>query len=186
MWEPGLLRPIPAMKQLVFLRRASTSSPNGGSPHVGVTGGLQGRYNYQIGSFVPGLETDFNYLSNCRSATFAAPPAYAAFFRAVARLTTVRCARALGCIYDRFGELPGEICLFLRPRPERGPASVRRHFALAAHAIQDSEHGIFAQPRAGNIVRKGEFALPTLPPISFATARALSKAASAALDNGTM
>jgi high affinity Mn2+ porin len=50
--------------------------PNGGGQNAGVTSGLQGGYNYQIGSFVPGLETDINYLENCRSGTFAAPPAY--------------------------------------------------------------------------------------------------------------
>ena len=53
--------------------------PNGGGQNVGATGGFQAGYNYQIGSFVPGLETDFDYLGNCRGGTFAAPPAYAPF-----------------------------------------------------------------------------------------------------------
>jgi opacity protein-like surface antigen len=51
--------------------------PNGGAQNAGVTGGFQAGYNYQIGSFVPGFETDFNYLGNCRNGTFAAPPSYA-------------------------------------------------------------------------------------------------------------
>ena len=51
--------------------------PNGGGRNAGFTGGFQAGYNYQIGSLVPGFETDFNYLSNCRNGTFAAPPAYA-------------------------------------------------------------------------------------------------------------
>jgi outer membrane immunogenic protein len=46
--------------------------------HIG-SSGFQAGYNYQIGSFVPGLETDFDYLGNCRGGTFAAPPAYAPF-----------------------------------------------------------------------------------------------------------
>jgi high affinity Mn2+ porin len=51
--------------------------PNGGGQNVGATVGFQAGYNYQIGSLVPGFETDFNYLSNCRNGTFAAPRAYA-------------------------------------------------------------------------------------------------------------
>lgn len=46
-------------------------------PKGSFTGGFQAGYNYQIGPFVPGLETDFNYLSNCRGGTFGASPAYA-------------------------------------------------------------------------------------------------------------
>ena len=42
-----------------------------------ITAGFQAGYDYQIGSIVPGFETDFNYLSNCRNGTFAAPPVYA-------------------------------------------------------------------------------------------------------------
>jgi outer membrane immunogenic protein len=53
--------------------------PNGGGQKAGATSGFQAGYNYQIGSFVPGLETDFDYLGNCRGGTFAAPPAYAPF-----------------------------------------------------------------------------------------------------------
>ena len=53
--------------------------PNGGGQNVGATGGFQAGYNYQIGSFVPGFETDFDYLGNCRGGTFTAPPAYASF-----------------------------------------------------------------------------------------------------------
>ena len=53
--------------------------PNGGGQNEGATGGFQAGYNYQIGSFVPGLEMDFDYLGNCRGGTFAAPPAYAPF-----------------------------------------------------------------------------------------------------------
>jgi outer membrane immunogenic protein len=41
--------------------------PNGGGESAGFTGGFQAGYNYQIGSLVPGFETDFNYLGNCRS-----------------------------------------------------------------------------------------------------------------------
>jgi opacity protein-like surface antigen len=51
--------------------------PNGGGENAGFTGGFQAGYNYQIGSLVPGFETDFNFLGNCRKDTFAAPPAYA-------------------------------------------------------------------------------------------------------------
>ena len=51
--------------------------PNGGGQNVGATVGFQAGYNYQIGSLVPGFETDFNYLSNCRNGTFAAAQAYA-------------------------------------------------------------------------------------------------------------
>jgi high affinity Mn2+ porin len=51
--------------------------PNGGGTDAGFTGGFQAGYNYQIGSIVPGFETDFNDLSNCRNGTFAAPSAYA-------------------------------------------------------------------------------------------------------------
>lgn len=47
-----------------------------GRAQAGFTGGLQGGYNYQIGSTVIGIETDFNYLDNCRKGTFGAPPAY--------------------------------------------------------------------------------------------------------------
>ena len=53
--------------------------PNGGGQKAGVTGGFQAGYNYQIGSFVPGFETDFNHLGNCRGGTFPAPSAYAPF-----------------------------------------------------------------------------------------------------------
>jgi len=53
--------------------------PNAGGTEAGFTGGFQAGYNYQIGSFVPGFETDLNYLSNCRNGTFAAPPAYVQF-----------------------------------------------------------------------------------------------------------
>lgn len=48
--------------------------PNGGGENAGFTGGFQAGYNYQIGSLVPGFETDFNHLGNCRKGTFAAPP----------------------------------------------------------------------------------------------------------------
>ena len=41
--------------------------PNGDGAKAGFTGGFQAGYNYQIGSLVPGFETDFNYLGNCRS-----------------------------------------------------------------------------------------------------------------------
>jgi hypothetical protein len=41
--------------------------PNGGGESSGFTGAFQAGYNYQIGSLVPGFETDFNYLGNCRS-----------------------------------------------------------------------------------------------------------------------
>ncbi|MGB6326972.1 MAG: carbohydrate porin [Methylocella sp.] len=51
--------------------------PANGDAKAGFTGGFQAGYNYQIGSLVPGFETDFNYLGNCRDGTFAAPPAYA-------------------------------------------------------------------------------------------------------------
>ncbi|HUI21195.1 MAG TPA: carbohydrate porin [Methylocella sp.] len=53
--------------------------PNGGGTNVGATGGFQAGYNYQMGSFVPGFEADFDYLGNCRGGTFTAPPAYALF-----------------------------------------------------------------------------------------------------------
>jgi hypothetical protein len=53
--------------------------PSGGGQTTGATGGFQAGYNYQIGSFAPGLETDFGFLGNCRGGTFAAPPAYAPF-----------------------------------------------------------------------------------------------------------
>src|ERR1700730_670475 len=36
--------------------------PNGGGQNVGATGGFQAGYNYQMRSFVPGFETDFDYL----------------------------------------------------------------------------------------------------------------------------
>ena len=50
--------------------------PNGGGQNAGVTGGFQAGYNYQIGSFVPGVEADFDYLGNCRGGIFAASPSY--------------------------------------------------------------------------------------------------------------
>ena len=53
--------------------------PNGGGQNVGATGGFQAGYNYQMGSLVPGFETDFDYLGNCRGGAFTAPPAYAPF-----------------------------------------------------------------------------------------------------------
>jgi hypothetical protein len=49
--------------------------PASGGAKAGFTGGFQAGYNYQIGSLVPGFETDFNYLGNCCKGTFAAPPA---------------------------------------------------------------------------------------------------------------
>jgi len=51
--------------------------PSKGGAQAGFTGGFQAGYNYQIGSLVPGFETDFNYLGNCRNGTFAAHSAYA-------------------------------------------------------------------------------------------------------------
>ncbi len=51
--------------------------PNGGGQNAGVTGGVQAGYNYQIGSVVPGVEADFDYLRQLPwGGTFAAPPVY--------------------------------------------------------------------------------------------------------------
>src|SRR3984893_13498920 len=74
----GVLSPgNPAFQSQGFGSSAFDLPANGGAK-VGFTGGFQAGYNYQIGSLVPGFETDFNYLGNCRNGTFAAPPAYAA------------------------------------------------------------------------------------------------------------
>jgi high affinity Mn2+ porin len=66
----------PAFQSQGFGSSALDFPANGGAK-VGFSGGFQAGYNYQIGSLVPGFETDFNYLGNCRNGTFAAPPAYA-------------------------------------------------------------------------------------------------------------
>ncbi|MGC2833872.1 MAG: carbohydrate porin [Methylocella sp.] len=73
----GVLSPgNPAFQSQGFGSSAFDLPANGGAK-AGFTGGFQAGYNYQIGSLVPGFETDFNYLGNCRDGTFAAPPAYA-------------------------------------------------------------------------------------------------------------
>src|SRR5580693_6507851 len=74
----GVLSPgNPAFQSQGFGSSAFDLPANGGAK-VGFTGGFQGGYNYQIGSLVPGFESDFNYLGKCRrNGTFAAPPAYA-------------------------------------------------------------------------------------------------------------
>jgi high affinity Mn2+ porin len=73
----GVLSPgNPAFQSQGFGSSAFDLPANGGAK-AGFTGGFQGGYNYQIGSLVPGFETDFDYLGNCRSGTFAAPPVYA-------------------------------------------------------------------------------------------------------------
>ncbi|MGA7383511.1 MAG: carbohydrate porin [Methylocella sp.] len=66
----------PAFQSQGFGSSAFDLPANGGA-QAGFTGGFQAGYNYQIGSLVPGFETDLNYLGNCRKGTFAAPPAYA-------------------------------------------------------------------------------------------------------------
>lgn len=52
--------------------------PATGGAKASFTGGFQAGYNYQAGPAVLGFETDLNYLDNCRSGTFATPPAYTA------------------------------------------------------------------------------------------------------------
>ena len=68
----------PSFQSLGFGSNAFDLPPSGGG-QAGFTGGLQGGYNYQIGAAVLGVETDFNYLENCRNGTFGAPGAYARF-----------------------------------------------------------------------------------------------------------
>jgi high affinity Mn2+ porin len=67
----------PSYEAIGFPSAAFGLVPNGGGQNAGATGGFQAGYNYQFGSFVPGLEMDFDYLGNCRGGRFAAPPAYA-------------------------------------------------------------------------------------------------------------
>jgi outer membrane immunogenic protein len=69
----GVLSPgNPAFQSQGFGSSAFDLPANGGAK-VGFTGGFQAGYNYQIGSLVPGFETDFNYLGNCRDAYRGAP-----------------------------------------------------------------------------------------------------------------
>jgi high affinity Mn2+ porin len=73
----GVLSPgNPAFQSQGFGSSAFDLPANGGAK-ASFTGGFQTGYNYQIGSLVPGYETDFNYLGNCRNGTFAALPTYA-------------------------------------------------------------------------------------------------------------
>jgi high affinity Mn2+ porin len=67
----------PAFQSQGFGSSAFDLPANGDGAKAGFAGGFQAGYNYQIGALVPGFETDFNYLGNCRNGTFAAPPAYA-------------------------------------------------------------------------------------------------------------
>ena len=57
----------PAFQSQGFGSSAFDLPANGDGAKAGFTGGFQAGYNYQIGALVPGFETDFNYLGNCRS-----------------------------------------------------------------------------------------------------------------------
>jgi high affinity Mn2+ porin len=101
----------PSYEALGFRSPGFDLIPNGGSPHAGVTGGVQGGYNYQIGSFVPGFETDLNYLSNCRSGTFATPPAYAPFGIGSYTLSG-GCSYYFGSLRGRLGYAVGDALIY--------------------------------------------------------------------------
>jgi high affinity Mn2+ porin len=79
MWEPGLLRPIPALKRLAFLRRALTSSRTAAARKRASPAASKPATITRSARSCPAWKTDFNYLGNCRGGTFAAPPAYAPF-----------------------------------------------------------------------------------------------------------
>ena len=75
----GVLSPgNPAFQSQGFGSSAFDLPANGAGAKGSITAGFQAGYNYQAGPAVLGFETDFNYLDNCRSGTFAAPPAYPA------------------------------------------------------------------------------------------------------------
>jgi len=75
----GVLSPgNPAFQSQGFGSSAFDLPANGAGAKGSITAGFQAGYNYQAGPAVLGFETDFNYLDNCRSGTFAAPPAYTA------------------------------------------------------------------------------------------------------------
>jgi outer membrane immunogenic protein len=76
---PRIAPANPSYEAIGFPSTGFDLVPNGDGAKAGFTGGFHAGYNYQIGSLVPGFETDFDYLSNCRNGTFVAPPTYASF-----------------------------------------------------------------------------------------------------------
>jgi hypothetical protein len=74
--EAWFARPNPSHEAVGFPSSGFDLVPSGGGQITGATGGFQAGCNYQICSFVPGLEADFDYLGNCRCGTCAAQLAY--------------------------------------------------------------------------------------------------------------
>lgn len=83
----------------------------GGGPKASFTGGLQAGYNFQVGPYVMGFETDFGYLGNCRSGTFAAPPAYELIGVGVYGLSG-GCSSYFGTVRGRFGVAFDRVLLY--------------------------------------------------------------------------
>ncbi len=108
----GVLSPgNPAFKSQGFGSSAFDLPANGDGAKAGFTGGFQAGYDYQIGSIVPGFETDFNYLSNCRNGTFAAPPVYAPFGIASYSLSG-GCSYYFGTLRARLGYAFDRVLLY--------------------------------------------------------------------------
>jgi opacity protein-like surface antigen len=101
----------PSYEGIDFPSPAFDLVPNGGGQKAGVTGGFQAGYNYQIASFVPGFETDFNYLGNCRGGTFPAPSAYAPFGMGSYSLTG-GCCYYYGSLRARLGYAFDRVLLY--------------------------------------------------------------------------